>query len=300
MLRISFIFVVLATGGVTFANHAQAQLSAAESLSFRTAQESESYTNFTQASACELFNLSLCRQWQINPNAGFVIESQPYSGAYASELWPKDFGLFLNRNTASFEPTLNLNASVLNLDPFSISSQLNIWHQYESPALLGKALNPDALTLDLNASYQFSEGALRFTPSGRLMYSQITDQQAQRTDLASDSFEALTLSLNGEVSYAMSQSWGLLMPFASFQWTYQFDTLDTDTGYRWVTDLSGQALGLTSDSAFELNDQDYFNLGVGFSAQFRSGAEGFINYQKLLGHDELDEYRLRAGLRFEF
>ena len=229
-------------------------------------------------------------QLQLDPNAGFIMDSERGLGTGTYGLWPSDEQLFLNKLAIRYKPILSLSTALLDSNPFTISSRLNLWHHSDTSA---ESLKPEALSLDVSASYQLSQGELRFTPSGRLMYSQIDTAELG----APDSHEALTLSLNGEVSYALSQSWGLLLPFASFQWTYQFDTPD---GYRWINDMAVQALSLAPEQDTLLSDQDYFNLGVGFSAQFRNGAAGFINYQKLLGHDQVDDYRLRAGFHLEF
>ena len=47
-------------------------------------------------------------------------------------------------------------------------------------------------------------------------------------------------------------------------------------------------------------DHDYFNLSLGVSAQFTNGASGFINYRQVLGYDELETFRIDAGIRIGF
>ena len=296
MLRIGIFLVTLAVTELVLAGYAWAQSSALESPLSSSVQVPAS--DSAHVTGCVLLSQTFC-QLQLDPNAGFIIDAERRFGAEAQDLWPHDSQLFLNSNATRYAPALSLSTSVLDSEPFTVSSRLNFWRRAGSSIDLAESLKPDAMTLDLSANYQYSKGALTFAPAGHLMYSQMGGDSVDPL-LSEDSQEALTLRLDGQVSYAVSQTWGLLLPFASFQWTYQFDTLDSHSGYRWIADMSGQALSLSPEQTHKLSDQDYFNLGVGFSAQFRNGAAGFINYQKLLGHDELDDYRLRAGLRFEF
>ena len=166
-------------------------------------------------------------------------------------------------------------------------------------------------SLALDAGYALGDGALTFTPNSRLHYRQadldaLTELGAESGDGlgnglgnglhalgTDDSLSSLTLSLGGEVAYAMDQSWGMLLPFASFRWVHEFDE---DSPIVNSGSWSRSALKLTG----EQNDQDYFNLGVGFSARFSDGAAGFINYEKLLGHEAVDDYSINAGIRFDF
>lgn len=242
------------------------------------AEAREHRTPFLQLAGCVFVpnHQSNC-QPALDVSAGYSID---YDQPYLNNLWPDDSELFSTNSltTQQFDKVF---------DGFSIRSQLDVWKEDAVQS------NPDNLLLDINASYELSSGGLTFRPGGRLLYSQLDSNDDSQQ-------EALTLSLNGQVSYTLSQDWGLLLPFASFQWTYQFDNLDTDSGYRLITDMSGQAFDFSTQSDQALEDQNYLNLGVGFSAQFRNGAAGFINYQQLLGHDEVDDYRLRAGFRYEF
>ncbi|MEZ5593760.1 MAG: autotransporter outer membrane beta-barrel domain-containing protein [Gammaproteobacteria bacterium] len=248
---------------------------------------------------------------QIDFGAGFRIDFQRPFSLTAESAWPRTalaspFGAS-SRSEAddvSLAPfDLTLTSLFIGTDEFSLGGRLAYWLR-DDTALLSEQSDTETLAIDLNAAYQFANGPLTFTPGGRLMYS-LADDPALAT--ASDSLSldstlsALTLSLGGHVSYELNQNWGLLLPFAGFQWTHAFESSDSLSGYRLIPDITGQPLRLQSTPSLpDAQDQDYFNLGVGFSAQFNNGAAAFLNYQKLLGHDELDNYRFKAGLRFDF
>lgn len=168
----------------------------------------------------------------------------------------------------------------------------------------------DQLGLTLNAGYEIRRDALTLVPTGRLQYIK-ADIDSYREDRVSNpevdgsgwgvtvddqSFKSFTLSLGGQVNYAMSQSWGVLLPYASLEWVHEFENNDDAVTGRFVGDPSGTGFVLPVDES----DSDYFNFGVGVSAQFTGGKAGFINYQQVLGYDNLDHYTVNAGLRFEF
>ena len=259
---------------------------------------------------------------QIDFGAGFRIDFQRPFSLTADSSWPYDspalpFGVSsrtgadalhtapTEANDVSLAPfDLTLTSLFIGTDEFSLGGRLAYWLR-DDTTLLTEQSDTETLAIDLNAAYQFANGPLTFTPGGRLMYS-LADDPALATasdslSLDSNALSALTLSLGGHVSYELNQDWGLLLPFAGFQWTHAFESSDSLSGYRLIPDITGQPLRLQSTpSLLDAQDEDYFNLGVGFSAQFNNGAAAFLNYQKLLGHDELDNYRFKAGLRFDF
>jgi outer membrane autotransporter protein len=108
--------------------------------------------------------------------------------------------------------------------------------------------------------------------------------------------ESLTTRLGLDLSYAMSQPWGVLVPQLTIDWVHEFG-LDGDpvVGY-FVEDPTREPFRLEVDDP----DRDYFNLGVGAVAQLPHGMSGYVFYRKLLGYDVLSMDSVSLGLRLEF
>ena len=94
----------------------------------------------------------------------------------------------------------------------------------------------------------------------------------------------------------MSQSWGVLLPQAHFEWVHEFENDREVVNGFFIQDPSQTSFSLNTDRP----DSNYFNLRLGVSAQFAKGRSGYFYYRKLLGYDNLDVDSFSAGLRFEF
>lgn len=167
----------------------------------------------------------------------------------------------------------------------------------------------DQWSFSVDGGYELSNGPWTYGPLARLQYikaevdgyrERMSDPDASGSGwgLAIDEqdFESLTFSLGGQVSFASSQSWGVLQPTLRAEWVHEFED-DTDFVVgRFLGDPSGEQFRLPTDAT----DANYFNLGVGVSAVFARGSSAFLFYQATLGFDDLSYYSLGAGVRWEF
>lgn len=166
----------------------------------------------------------------------------------------------------------------------------------------------DQLAVALGTGYQWNQRGFTFGPTGRLQYVNAEvdgyRERAANSDpgsgwtvsLDDQNFESLTLSLGGQASYAWSQTWGVLVPQINVDWVHEFkDDTRFITG-RFTGDSSGEPFRLPTDPL----DSDYFNVGVGASAQFAQGRSAFVYYEKVLGFDDLDFNTINLGIRLEF
>lgn len=157
--------------------------------------------------------------------------------------------------------------------------------------------------------YSFTRGALSFGPTARLEYVQteVDGYQERMSNPTADGggwaariddqdVSSFTSQIGGEVSYAVSTAWGVLIPSAQMVWVHEFEDGSENVVGHFVQDTSRTKFSLPTDSF----DSDYFNLQLGLSAQFANGRSGFIYYRKLFGYSELDSYTVGAGLRMEF
>jgi len=169
--------------------------------------------------------------------------------------------------------------------------------------------NSNQHVLGFGAGYNFNREALTFTPNVRFDYvktdidgfsEKFNDPDALGGSLGmeidSQKLQSLTLTLGVQADYVISQSWGILIPHANLDYVHEFkDDVRQLTG-RFLEDDSGESFSFSSDAP----DRDYFNLGLGLSAQFSQGRAAFIRYEGTLGLRDIDRHAIMAGMRLEF
>jgi uncharacterized protein with beta-barrel porin domain len=162
----------------------------------------------------------------------------------------------------------------------------------------------------INGGYEIHQGALTITPSGRFQYIKVdvdefredkvsnpnADGSGMGVEIDSQEFKSLNTSLGAQVNYAISQSWGVLLPYGGLNWVHEFEDNDEDVTGRFLGDSSRTTFRLPTDNS----DSDYFNANIGLLGLFTQGASAFVDYQALLGYEDLNYYQINAGVRFEF
>jgi uncharacterized protein with beta-barrel porin domain len=109
------------------------------------------------------------------------------------------------------------------------------------------------------------------------------------------SISSLTAGLGARVSYALSRSWGVLLPQASLNYIHEFDDDARTLTSSFVQDTGNFQLSYLTEAP----DRNYFTAGIGATAVLANGVMPFIDYQALLGHDFLDEQVITIGVRIE-
>jgi outer membrane autotransporter protein len=86
----------------------------------------------------------------------------------------------------------------------------------------------------------------------------------------------------------------VLTPLAQAEWEHEFK------GDRRAVTATALVDG-TRVSTFTSNpDRDYFNLGVGLSATFKSGFSAFLYFEETLGRARFTNHSFTGGVRVEF
>lgn len=93
------------------------------------------------------------------------------------------------------------------------------------------------------------------------------------------------------VSYSIGTRWGVLVPQGRLEWEHEFDKDALTTNTTFLLDSNGNPFTLTGDDP----DRNYFNLGLSLVAILPNGLMPFIDYEGLLGYDDLDRHRITAG-----
>lgn len=167
----------------------------------------------------------------------------------------------------------------------------------------------DQWSASVGGGYNFSRGPLSFGPTARLEYVKTeVDGFSEKmsaptangggwaTEIESQDFTSLTTRLGGEVAYAVSTGWGVLLPNAQIEWVHEFEDSGSDVVGRYLQDTSGTAFSFAADDV----DRNYYNLSLGVSAQFADGQSAYLYYRKLFGYDDYDADTFGGGVRLEF
>ena len=156
----------------------------------------------------------------------------------------------------------------------------------------------------VGGGYNIPFGALTVTPTARLEYQYIhsggfTESGASGLDLTySASTQTAILSfIGGQVSYAISTSFGVLSPTLRGNWAHQYNRGRSSITVAYAADPS-----LTS--AFVMqgdpSDRDYGQIGVGLALQLANGRSAFVNYDAIVGVAGTSYNSFTAGVRFDF
>jgi outer membrane lipase/esterase len=163
--------------------------------------------------------------------------------------------------------------------------------------------NGDQYSAGLGLGYNFHRAALNMSPVVRVNYfhgqiDSYSEQGAYGLNLAVDkqNFESLQSSLGGQISYAFSQSFGVITPQASFSWQHEFMNDSRNITARYSADPNFISFNAVTNSP----DRDFVILGAGVSSVLQGGVQLLFNYQTLLGYDRVTSHGFTGGVRLEF
>jgi outer membrane lipase/esterase len=165
------------------------------------------------------------------------------------------------------------------------------------------ATNGRQLGGSVSLGWNTSKGALSFGPYVRAGYIRVdvdnfteTGNTGSEMDVSSQAATSFTTALGGQVSYAISRSWGILSP--SLRVEYEREQRNT------VQQLTGSLLADPVRTLFAIPtdapDKTYFNVGAGVAAQFANGRAAFINYEGMFGRAQMTNHAVVVGGRLEF
>lgn len=165
----------------------------------------------------------------------------------------------------------------------------------------------DGMTLSggLSGGYDFLLGGLTISPNLGFFYVDttidgFTEAGAGGLNLIYDEqkFESLTGNLGLRLTYAWNLSWGVLLPHLRVDYVREFED-DVDVfGVRFAADpnaASTPPILVATDNP----DQSYWRVATGFSAQFKYGLSGYIEYQRLESFELINFQDVSIGLRMQ-
>ncbi|RYY74263.1 MAG: autotransporter domain-containing protein [Gammaproteobacteria bacterium] len=115
--------------------------------------------------------------------------------------------------------------------------------------------------------------------------------------IGKQSTEQITVGAGVQSTYVFNKNWGVLIP--SFKVTF---LSEVSSGFDPIT--SRFAYDPDPDNVFTLKndgeDKSYAQVGIGSSFIFKAGMSGFLQYQQMVGYNNLSAYQIQGGIRYEF
>ncbi|RLT94197.1 MAG: autotransporter outer membrane beta-barrel domain-containing protein [Ketobacter sp.] len=169
-------------------------------------------------------------------------------------------------------------------------------------ALATGTTDNDMMYVSLSGAYDFSQGGWTYGPLAKFDYldGQIDGfaeqgDSAWKAEFDDQDVQSSIFTMGGQVAYAHSFNWGVVLPYAQGVWRYELeDERDLIVGRFSVN--PGEDFTITPDEP----DSSWFEVSAGLSAVFPYGISAFISYEQVLGYADTDLATLSAGARLEF
>ncbi|OUS01821.1 hypothetical protein A9Q81_09645 [Gammaproteobacteria bacterium 42_54_T18] len=155
--------------------------------------------------------------------------------------------------------------------------------------------------LSIAAGYNFNNNALSYGPyasfdyiTGEIDAYEETGEIGLEVAFDEQDIESKVFTMGGQLSYAISTDWGVVVPHARAEWKKELDD-DRDI-------ITGQFAGIAgSEFSIEADDFDdnWFHAAVGVSATFRHGLSAYIDYDSIVAYDDTSLSTLSYGGRWE-
>lgn len=155
--------------------------------------------------------------------------------------------------------------------------------------------------LSATAGYQFSRGALSYSPYIQASWSRAEVDAYTETgsglalDISDQDLTSVTSVLGLRLDYAFSTGIGVIVPSLRFEWEHEFSNDDRVITAQFASD-PGSFMNLPTQKP----DRDYFNLGVGAAMTMAGGTTAFVDFETLLAHEDVTNYKVTLGARLEF
>lgn len=157
--------------------------------------------------------------------------------------------------------------------------------------------------------YDFGYGAWTFGPHAGSYYydvdvSEFREKGAGGLNMivGDQNAQSLTVNAGGHVSYAITPSWGVLVPHLRVDYVHEFEDSRELIGIQVAADpFKSDPSDPTPSIVLQTDrpDPDYVVWSAGVSVQLANGMSGFANYQSTTGYSDLTLTEMTFGLRWE-
>jgi len=154
----------------------------------------------------------------------------------------------------------------------------------------------------LSAGYQYFVQAFTLNPYGRVDYVDVRVDAFQETpssgapnplSVSAQHFTSTVLTLGGQVQYAWSVAWGVLVPYARAEYQYVAQTNTQEVAATYIG-------GALQPVAVTGSDRNYGHFALGASTVLPHGLSGYFNYEQLVGKQDASDRRYMLGIRYAF
>lgn len=152
------------------------------------------------------------------------------------------------------------------------------------------------------SGYEFSNGALSYGPyasydyiTGEIDSYQEINGGGLELGFDDQDIESQVFSMGGRTSYAISTSWGVVVPYARAEWKKEFDDSRDIISGRFVSTTAKEAFAIEAENF----DSSWFQAAVGITATFRYGLSAYIDYDSVLSYDDTQLATLSYGGTWE-
>ncbi|MCG7870427.1 MAG: autotransporter outer membrane beta-barrel domain-containing protein [Candidatus Thiodiazotropha taylori] len=157
----------------------------------------------------------------------------------------------------------------------------------------------------IGGGYTINQGPISFGPYGRATYMRVdidsykergADASGLNFSVDDQEWTSLTSVLGAEFSYAISSQQAVIIPQARLGWVHQFENDQSEITASYINDPRNNRFRvLTSEP-----DRNYFELNLSVSSVLQDGLQLFVNYDTLLGLEDLSDHQFTLGGRLEF
>jgi len=161
---------------------------------------------------------------------------------------------------------------------------------------------------NITGGYDFNQQGWTYGPYGRVSYQNVQIDGYQETasnpgapgsgalaTVGKQNAVSLQTAFGGQVSYALSTSFGVLMPTARAEWVHEFHDGSRPVSWQFSSVPQNPFINVSDGSS-----RNFANVGAGVSAQFTHGASAFMFYETMLGRNNIADHSISAGVRAEF
>lgn len=158
-------------------------------------------------------------------------------------------------------------------------------------------------TFSLQSGYDFHTDALSYGPYVKVNYTKVQTDAYTETGAGGLNLlvhkqlaESVQSVVGGQIRYAFSQSFGVILPYLRFDWVHEFRDPSRTLSAQYVNDPRNNLLVAFSDNP----DRNYFNLNTGVSTVLPDGIQAYFNYNTILDNDLISGHLFSIGARMEF
>ncbi len=146
-------------------------------------------------------------------------------------------------------------------------------------------------------------GAFTVGPRLGVLYREITMDSFRESghtglELAYDDqfIRSLTLRPGIYGSYAISTSWGVVIPQMTLEYVHEFLDDQRNVQFSFAQDPQNRRFLFQTTPP----DRDYLNLGLGVSMVLPQGIQPYLNFRDMLAYDDRSTYTVTLGVRIPF